>query len=100
MRVQRGDAQRPRITNQHAEHAASAWSLADRPFRLDVQAARDEPFKLGARLVEHAQRCVARSGQLARRVEHTREHSVELELGDDETTNIDQGAQAIRFKLI
>ena len=42
-------------------------------------------------LVEDAERGVAGAGELAGRLEHAAEHGVEIEIGDDEAPDVDQG---------
>jgi len=62
-------AQRVRIADQHAEDAAPAREVADRPVRGLVDARGEEPLELGALLVEHADGRVARARELARHLE-------------------------------
>ena len=69
--------------------------VADRAVRLRVDSARDEARERLARFVEHAERRVARAGQLARDVEHLREQRLEVALGDERATDLDQPAQPL-----
>ncbi len=85
-----GQAQRPRLLDQQAEHAAAARQVADRPPRLLVDAVGDEALQLVAVLVEHAERGVAGTGQLAGDLEHLPEDHLRVELGDEAAADVDQ----------
>ena len=91
-------AQRSRVLDEDPEHPPPAREIADRPRRVVVDASRDEALELGALAVEHADRGVASAGQLAGRLEYVAEHGIELELGDDEASDVDQRPQAIGFE--
>ncbi len=84
--------QRLGVLDECPKHPAAARQVADRVCGGVVDAARDEALELGAVLVEHADRRVTGAGQLARGLQHMAEHRIEIELGDDEAANIDQGA--------
>ena len=88
-----GEAQRPRLLDQQAEHAAPARQVADRAPRLLVDAVGDEALQLVAVLVEHAERGVAGAGQLAGDLEHAAEDDLRVELGDEAAADVDQLAQ-------
>ena len=93
MRADVGQPQRPRIVDQHTEHAAPAGQVADRSMRLLVDARGEEPLEQLAPLVEHADRRVARAGQLARDLEQLIEHDLRIELGDQRAPDGEQPAQ-------
>ena len=63
------EAQRLRVLDQHAQHAAAARQVADRPVRRLVDAAGDERSSSVRSSFEHSQRRVAGAGQLAGRLE-------------------------------
>ena len=85
-----GQAQRARLLDQQAEHAAPARQVADRPPRLLVDAVGDEALQFVAVLVEHAEGGVAGPGQLAGDLEHLLEDHLGVELGDEAATDVDQ----------
>lgn len=60
MHVDVGEAQRPRVMDQHPQHAATARQIAYRAVRLLVDAARQEPLEPLAPVVEHSDRGVLR----------------------------------------
>jgi hypothetical protein len=91
-------SQRLGIVGEDAENAAPARSVADPPRRLVVDARGDEPLQLAALGVQHTQRGVARAGQLKRCLEHARQQCVDVELGDDESPDLDQRAQSFCFE--
>ena len=53
-----------------------------------------------ARLVEHAERGVARAGQLAGDVEHLRQQRLEVALGDERTADLDEPAQPLPVEIV
>ena len=83
MRADVGEPQRPRVGDQHAEHAAPAREVADRAVRLRVDAGGQEALEPLAPLVQHADRGVARAGQLARDLEQPFEDGLGIEDGDE-----------------
>lgn len=75
--------ERHRMRDQLAEHPSPLRQIPD-PFPVVlVDADRDEPIKLGPRLVRHPERRVPRSRQLACRLEHAPEYHLEIELGQN-----------------
>ena len=87
-------AQRRRGADELAEDAVAARRVTDPPHRGLVETAGEEPLEAGARVVEHAQRRVARPGQLTRDVEDAPEHLVEVELGHERPAHLQQPVQA------
>ncbi len=84
-----GDAQRRWVLDQRPQHAAPPRQAADRGMRRLVDPPRQEADQFCARLVEHAERRVARLGQLLRRLQHAIEHHVEIELGEHAAGHIE-----------
>ncbi len=72
-----------RVPDQLAEQAMALGQRPDALAGLLVDADVDEPLELALLLVEHTDRRVAGSGQVARRLEQLREHRLEVELGDE-----------------
>ncbi len=87
------EPQRPWLLDQQAEHAAAARQVADRPPSLVVDAVGDEALELVPVFVEHAERGVARAGQLAGDFEHLAEDDLGVELGDEPASDVDQLSQ-------
>ncbi len=83
-------AQGPRIADQLAENAMAARRLAQRESRVVVDPDGDEAFQRVPARVEHAQRGVARAGQLARHREHPLEDGLELRLLEHAPAELDQ----------
>jgi hypothetical protein len=94
MQAHVGQAQRPRVLDQHAEHAVTAGQLADRAPRLVVHAARDEPLELAPALVEDAERRVARAGDLPRGLEDPLEQRLWIQLGQQRPADVYEAPQA------
>ena len=86
-------AQRRRVADELPEHAVSARRFADPANGRLVEAAGEEPRQPRLRVVEHADRRVARPRDLACHVEDPAEHRVEIELGDQRSTDVQQSAQ-------
>jgi hypothetical protein len=82
-------AQRLRFLDQHAQNAPSTRQVPDRPMGRLVHAGCQELLELGVLIVEDPERCIARSGQLARRLEHALEHDPLIELGRERTADIE-----------
>ena len=76
-----GQPERHGMRDQLAEHPSPLGQIADHLTIVLVDADRDEPLELGARLVRHPERRVSRSRQLPRGLEHAPEHHLEVELG-------------------
>ncbi len=85
-----GQAQRARLLDQQAEHAAAARQVADRAARLLVDAVGDEALQFVAVLIEHAEGGVAGPGQVAGDLEHLLEDHLGVELGDEAAPDVDQ----------
>ena len=51
---------------------------------------REEPLEALPPLVEHAERCVARARQLAGHLEHATQHALDVELGDERPSDVEQ----------
>ena len=88
-----GEPQRPRAVDQHAEHAAPARQVADRPVRVLVDPRGEKPLEAFALVVEYADRGVARAGQLTRALEQALEHSFGIEHGYQRPANSNQPPQ-------
>ena len=73
-------AQRPRVVDEQAEHAAALGRVADDPAALVVDPAGDEPRDPLAVGVQDPQRGVARAGQLARGLEQMLQDLVKVKL--------------------
>ena len=89
-----GDPQRPRVVDQEAEDPAAAREVADRAVGRLVDAAGEELGELAAVLVEDPERRVARAGQVARGLEDTVEDDVEVELGEQAASDLDEADEA------
>ena len=87
--------QRLAVADQHAEDAAAARQVADRRLRLVVDADGDELLEPGPEPVDHAERAVARAGQLDRRLDQALQQRLERELGAERDPDLDQTPQAI-----
>ena len=85
-----GEPQRPRVLDQHAEHAVPARQVADLAVRVLVDPDGQEALELLAALVEDADRRVARAGQLTGDLEQPFEHRLGVELGDQRAPDVDQ----------
>ena len=82
------------MPDQLAEDAVAARRVAD-PLALGLaDATRDEAPQLAAVVVEHPERGVARPGQLARDAQELLEHGVDLELGHQHATRVEERRQA------
>ena len=88
-------AQRMRVGDQHAEHAAPARGVADRPVGLLVDPGGDEALEPLAALVEHADRRVPGAGQLARDVEQPLQERLGVEHGDERAPDLDQPPEPV-----
>jgi hypothetical protein len=58
-------AQRQRLADQHAQHAAPARKVPDHPMRRIVDTDREEPLQLMPLLIENAESCVLGVRELA-----------------------------------
>ena len=59
-----------------------------------VDADGQETLKRRTLLVKHADRCVARVRELARRIQHALKNSLEVEFGDERATGFDEQFEA------
>ena len=71
-----------------------ARRIADRAPRLAVDPGGHEALQPLARRIQHADRGVARAGQLARDVERAAQHDLGVEHGDERAPDIEQPPQA------
>src|SRR5262249_26583494 len=86
--------QRLRVGDEQAEDAAPARQVADGLAGLGVDAAGDEALKLDATVVEDAQRGVAGAGHAPGDLEQLADDALEIELGHETATGLDQLPQA------
>ena len=93
MRAHVGQPQRPRVGDQHAEHAAAVRQVADLRGGSPRRCRGEEPLEALPPLVEHADRRVARAGHLARRLQQALEHGLGLELRDQRPARLEQPPQ-------
>ena len=77
-----GQPQSHRVRDQLPEHPASPGKLADPLPGVLVETDGDEPLELGPSVVGHAERRVPRSGQLARGLEHSPEHDIQIQISE------------------
>ena len=90
-----GQAQRPRVLDERAEHAVTARQVADDRLRLAIDPRGQEALEPLAAVVEDAERRVAGAGDLARHLEHALEQRVEVELGDHAAPDLDEASEAV-----
>ena len=88
------EPQRARLLDQQPEDPPAAGEIADRPVRVGIDPGGDEALELLPAIVEHADGRVARAGDLASDVEQLLEHRLDVELGDEAATRIDQSPEA------
>ena len=89
----RVQAQRVRVGDERAEDSAALGQVADRRPCGVVDAVGDEALEPRARPVDHAQRRVARAGQLGGQLGQPLKQAVEGELGSQGYPGLDEGAQ-------
>ena len=85
-----GEDQRARVLDQQPEHAAAARQVADLGARRRVDPRGQESLERAALLVEHADRRIARAGQLARRLEQPLQHDLGVQLGHERAARFQQ----------
>ena len=90
MRADVGEHERAGILDQHAEDPAAARQVADRRVGRGVDAAGEEALQRLAALVEHADRRVARAGQLTRGLEQPLQDHLEVERGDEGAAGLEE----------
>ena len=83
-----GQPQRLRVLNQHPEHAAPARKVADRTVGGGVDPDREEALELPPRVVEHAERRIPGTGDLASLLEDAVEHRLGVVLGNQCPTHL------------
>jgi hypothetical protein len=86
--------QRLGVVDQLAEHPTPARGITDALALRVAETGRDEALEACARRVEHAERRVASTGQLARCVEHPRKYRIEVELVRERRAELDQAFQS------
>ena len=89
------EPQRPRVVDEHAEHAAPVRRVADRPPARVVEPAREEARQPLALRVEHPDRRIVRARELPRGVEQPVQHGVEVDLGDERAARVEQAREAV-----
>jgi hypothetical protein len=87
------EAERLRVPDQLAEHPVATRQRPDHTARLLVDPHEDEPLELLLTLVEDAESRVACARNLAGRLEHMAQDSLDLELGDERSPDIEQLAE-------
>ena len=88
------------VADQHSEDPASARHVADRGISLGVDARRHEALEGYPRLVDHAERCVARAGQLRCRLDELLQKRLQRKLGAECDSGVDEHTQAIWRSLL
>jgi hypothetical protein len=83
-----------RLTYEDAEDPAPHGQRSDLGTRLVVDAVREEPLELLPARVDHAERRIARSGQLGCGLDEAVENRLERELGCDSLAGVEQCAKA------
>ena len=81
--------------DEHAEDPAAAGQLADRVTRRLVEAVGDEPLQASAAPVDHAERRVARAGELGGDPHERLQDGVERELRGDRDPGLDERAPSV-----
>ncbi len=92
------DSQRHGGADQLAEDSVAAREVTDRADGLVVHAAGEEPREPRLRLVEDAERRVARARQVARDLQDTLQHLVEVQLGDERPAHVEESQQTDIFQ--
>ena len=80
------------MLDQRTEHPAPAWQVADCALRVLVDPGGQELLELGALLVQDPERRVARAGDLPCCLQHASEDGVEVELGHELASNVEEAA--------
>ncbi len=92
--VQVMEAERLRVSDQHAENAPAARQVADRRMCLGVDPRRQEPLEPRAAVVDDAECGVLRAGEGGSGLDESLQEHVERQLGGDRDGGYEQGAQA------
>jgi hypothetical protein len=90
--------QRLGVTDQLPEHTVAAGQRADRAPRLVADADREEPLERTLALVEDSECGIARGGELASGLEDLIEDCLEVELGNQRSTDRQQAGQFLSAK--
>ena len=85
-----GEAEGHRIGDRHPEDATAARQIADRFAGLGIDATGDEALQIDPVGVEHPERRVTSTGQLAGDLERTVHHDLLVELGDQAAPDLDE----------
>ena len=93
MRSHVRQSQRARIADQLAQDAVAPRQVADHASGVFVDAARQEAREQLTAVIEHAERRVARAGQLATRFDHALKDELQLGFLQYGVTQSDQGAE-------
>ncbi len=80
--------QRPGVADQFAEHTAPRRRRSDLAALGLINARRDEPRQRGPGLIKNADRGIASPGQLSRRLKHTTEHPLKVQIAQHTASNI------------
>ena len=95
MLIHVSQTQRRRLANQLPQHASTTGKVADRPFGLIVDPEIDEALELGVVVVEDPERRILGRGQLAGGLDNRAQDGLEIELGEQCGSDVDQAAEAI-----
>ncbi len=100
MIADRGDPQRLRAVDQHAEDAAATRQVADQAMRLGIDATRDEALELAAVTIEDPERGVVRAGDPTGGLQNPVEHSFWIELREQVASDVDQATQPLLVEVV
>jgi hypothetical protein len=89
------EANRPRFGDQEAEDAAPVRELTDRGAGLVIDAHGEKALERGSLGVENPEGCVASPGQLTGGLEEPPQDRLEVQLGDQRATHVDQPLKAL-----
>jgi hypothetical protein len=89
-----GEAEWAWLIDQNSQNSASMREVADLPLRRCIDSERQEALERAAVVGEHPDGGVTRAGEIGRGVEHTAEHRLEVEVGDEDTAYVEQPAEA------
>jgi len=94
-----GEPQRARLMDELAKQPPPGGRRADPPTRRLVEADGHEALQSRAGGVEDAERCVPRTGERPRRMEHALEHRLEVELRQDRPGHLQNGRRGVDDRL-
>ena len=86
-------SQGARVVDQDAQHTAAAGTIAYLPLRAGVDTERDETLERPAILRKHADRRVARTGEVRRGFERRAQDRLEIEVGNQHAAHVEQPAE-------